>query len=240
MSNKILITVPLCIFCAVICLAQQADKNNYLNEIKAELIKTWPENRTVNIVFHGHSVPAGYAATPYVNTFAAYPFFTFKNIKTIYPHAVVNVITTSIGGERSDQGAKRFKKDVLCHNPDVLFIDYALNDRGIGLERSSKAWRKMIKLALKKRIKVILLTPTPDLKRDILDQEISLAKHSEQIRELADKYHVGLVDSYEKFRQIKIQGGNLDEYMSQYNHPDEKGHKVVSELIAPWFYTSKE
>jgi lysophospholipase L1-like esterase len=233
--NKYLITWLLCLFCGISVFAQKAEPGSYLNEIKAELEKTWPDNRTVNLVFHGHSVPSGYAATPRVNTLGAYPFFTFKNVKEKYPNAVVNVITTSIGGEQSEQGAKRFKKDVLCHRPDVLFIDYALNDRGIGLARAREAWEDMIESALQEKIKVILFTPTPDLNEDILDKNAPLAQHARQIRELAEKYHVGLTDSYEAFRQLALQGKNLKEYMSQSNHPNEKGHRVVAGLIAPWF-----
>ena len=45
-----------------------ANPSNYLNDIKTELTKEWPKNRTINLVFHGHSVPAGYFKTPIVNT----------------------------------------------------------------------------------------------------------------------------------------------------------------------------
>lgn len=37
-----------------------ADKQGYLFEISELLKKEWPNNRAVNIVCHGHSVPAGY------------------------------------------------------------------------------------------------------------------------------------------------------------------------------------
>lgn len=104
--------------------------------------KKWPDNRTVNLVFHGHSVPSGYANTPNVKTLQAYPHQVLEAVKEIYPYAVVNSITTSIGGENAEQGAKRFKQEVLPHRPDILFIDYALNDRSIGLERALKAWEK--------------------------------------------------------------------------------------------------
>ena len=39
-------------------------KHEYLEELCTRLAQRWPDNRTVNIVCHGHSVPAGYAATP--------------------------------------------------------------------------------------------------------------------------------------------------------------------------------
>lgn len=49
-----------------------ANPDSYLHEVVAELSRQWPQNRTVNIVCHGHSVPAGYFRTPVVDTFNAY------------------------------------------------------------------------------------------------------------------------------------------------------------------------
>ena len=156
------------------------EKDEYLAEIKTELVKEWPTNRTINLVFHGHSVPSGYFKTPDVKPLQSYPFLLLKNLKKIYPYAVVNIILTCIGGENSEQGAKRFKKQVLNHQPDVLFIDYALNDTGIGAAASRKAWEYMVKAALKKNIKVILLTATPDQRVDLLSKETDLQKISNQ------------------------------------------------------------
>ena len=116
--------------------SRKANPSTYLSDLKKEMQIEWPKNRTINIVFHGHSVPAGYFKTPVVNTLTAYPALVLKKIKTQYPYAVVNVINTSIGGENSISGAKRFDNEVLNHQPDVLFIDYALNDIGAGLEES--------------------------------------------------------------------------------------------------------
>lgn len=91
----------------------RANPNDYLNDIKEALTKEWPANRTINIVFHGHSVPAGYFKTPTVNTLAAYPYQVLKGLKSIYPYAVINIINTSIGGENSVKGAERFESIVM-------------------------------------------------------------------------------------------------------------------------------
>ena len=155
-------------------------------------------------------------------------------INDFYPYSVVNTITTSIGGEQAEQGAKRFKDEVLNHKPDVLFIDYGLNDRSIGLERAKVAWEQMIQDALAYGTKVILLTPTPDLKEDITSDETPLAQHSEQIRALAKKYNIGLVDSYALFKALaEIQP--LRGYMSQNNHINQKGHQFVADAIFEYF-----
>ena len=208
---------------------------NYLSVLKTELQMEWPKNRTINLVFHGHSVPSGYFKTPEVNTLGAYPQLVLQKIKGIYPYAVVNVIITSIGGENSETGAKRFDTDVLIHNPDVVFIDYALNDRSIGLERAYKAWNEMIKKTTAKSIKVILLTPSPDAKVDNANLENELAKHAEQIRKLAKENNIGVVDSYKAFDFLYSDKEALEKYMAQFNHPNELGHELIANEIVKWF-----
>ena len=121
-----------------------ADKKTYLADVSELLQQKWPKNRRVNVVCHGHSVPAGYFKTPVVDTFNASPHLLHEGLKERFPYAVVNVIVTAIGGETSDRGAARFENDVLSHAPDIITIDYALNDRGIGLEKAQAAWTSMI------------------------------------------------------------------------------------------------
>lgn len=214
----------------------QAPHLSEFMQIRQELQKKWPNNRTINLVFHGHSVPSGYTNTPNVKKLQAYPHLVLEAIEEMYPYAVVNSIVTSIGGENAEQGVKRFEQEVLTHRPDILFIDYALNDRTIGLERAQKAWEEMIREAQKRHIKVILLTPTPDLTEDILNENSLLAQHSRQIRRLAHDYNTGLVDCYASFKEKRKNGEDLKVYMSQYNHPNEKGHRVVAKLILNYFF----
>jgi acyl-CoA thioesterase-1 len=213
----------------------KANPSTYLNDLKKEMQIEWPNNKTINLVFHGHSVPSGYFLTPEVNTLAAYPALVLKEIKARYPYAVVNVIVTAIGGENSVQGAERFESDVLTHKPDVLFIDYALNDRGNGLEKSYTAWSQMIKKAKEQHIRVILLTPSPDQSVDYADANNELQQHTDQIIRLAKEHQVGLVDSYKAFESLYPRKKKLKKYMSQVNHPNEKGHELIANEILTWF-----
>lgn len=119
---------------------ETGEKDEYLAEIKTELIKEWPKNRTINSVFHGHSVPSGYFKTSEVKPLQSNPFLLLKDLKKIYPNAVINIILTCIGGENSNQGAKIFKKHALSHEPDVLFIDYALKIRILVLKLHETQW----------------------------------------------------------------------------------------------------
>jgi lysophospholipase L1-like esterase len=209
---------------------------DYLNSVREELVKKWPANRTVNVVCHGHSVPAGYFATPVVNTFSSYPHLLHQIIKDRFPFAVVNVIVTAIGGETSRQGAERFHEDVLTHKPDILTLDYGLNDRSIGLEAAEKAWGEMISAAKERGIHVILCTPTWDRSYLTGDEQWRLlVSHAEQIRRLADRYDVGLADNFEVFRRAVSDPADLARVLSHVNHPSEVGHRLAANEIAKYF-----
>ena len=233
MKNLLFIPILLCTFWTQ---AQTiADPANYLSGLKSEMQKEWPKNRTINLVFHGHSVPAGYFKTLQVNTLGAYPNLFLKKLKAIYPLAVVNIIVTAIGGENSVQGAERFAQDVLIHKPDLILIDYALNDRGYGLEKAYLAWNQMIKQAKDHGIKVILLTPSPDQSVNYADPENELKKHADQIRKIARENQVGLVDSYQAFEFLYPEKEQLSKYMAQVNHPNELGHELIANELMKWF-----
>lgn len=236
-ASLLLAAAWLCAGCHSVQTARPAPvaPHAYLRELSTELSKQWPTNRTVTIVCHGHSVPAGYARTPVVDTFDAYPYLLHRQLKERFPYAVINVIVTAIGGENAESGARRFQRDVLALHPDMVTIDYALNDRGLGLARAEVAWRAMITMALKAQVKVILLTPTPDLNARMDDPSDPLNQNADQIRRLAAEYRVGLVDSLAQCRAYVQGGGRWADLMAQSNHPNRKGHELVARELADWF-----
>jgi acyl-CoA thioesterase-1 len=214
-----------------------ANRRSYLADIGEVLRTHWPQNRTVNIVCHGHSVPAGYFATPMIDTFNAYPHLMHVGLKHRYPFAVINVIVTSIGGEGSASGAERFEETVLCHRPDIITIDYGLNDRGMGLEKAHEAWSDMITKGLATDAKLLLLTPTADTTQapdyDGDDKDL-LGQHAAQIRQLAADHEVGLADSLAAF-QSHAKTGDLADILAWSNHPNRAGHELVATELLRWF-----
>ena len=212
-----------------------ATETNSLLPIVTQMEAQWPTNRTVHLVCHGHSVPAGYFKTPVVDTFNAYPHLLHRGLKARFPHAVLNVIVTAIGGENSESGAKRFQRDVLALRPEVVTIDYALNDRRLGLARAAKAWTSMIASAKAQGCVVILLTPTPDQNAKLDDPNDPLNQHAEQVRRLAREHGVLLVDSLAAFQTKLRAGTSLRELMSQSNHPNRAGHELVAAELLKLF-----
>ncbi len=195
----------------------------------------WPRNRTVHLVCHGHSVPAGYFVTPAVHADEAYPAGWQAGLRARFPHAVLNVIVTAIGGEASDRGAARFERDVLALRPSVVTIDYSLNDRRLGLEKAKANWTAMIVAAKAAGIQVILLTPTPDQSAKLDDPKDPLNQHAEQVRALAKEHGVLLVDSLALFKAKVAAGTPLKDLMSQVNHPNAAGHALVTAALLDLF-----
>jgi len=214
-----------------------ADKGTYLADIVAVLRAHWPENRRINIVCHGHSVPTGYFATPVVDTFNAYPHLLHRGLKQRFPFAVINVIVTGVGGEDSESGAARFEDEVLCHRPDIVTIDYGLNDRRIGLEAAYGAWNRMIESCREYGAKMILLTPTADktqLPGRPAEDAAPLREHAEQIRRLAEAHDIGLADSLALFAAYAREN-DLTDLLSWINHPNRNGHEIVARALMRWF-----
>lgn len=198
----------------------------------AELMKTaWPKNRTIHVVFHGHSVPAGYHKTPEVKPFESYPHLVHLKLKEQYPKAVINVITTAIGGETSIPGAARFERDVISLKPDLIFIDYALNDRRQPADKVENAWLEMITAAKKANVPVILLTPTGDSSAKLDNPEDPLKQRAELIRKIAREQNVLLADVFAAWTAELEKGTPQTELLSQANHPNLRGHTLAAETI---------
>ena len=55
---------------------------------------------------------------------------TLAHFKQAYPQAKLSEINAAIGGTGSDLGVCRLKQDMLDQKPDLLFVEFAVNDGG--------------------------------------------------------------------------------------------------------------
>jgi acyl-CoA thioesterase I len=207
------------------------DQTADVQQLFAELTKEWPNNRTINFVFHGHSVPAGYHQTPGVKPFESYPFMVYQGLNTRFPTAVINAITTAIGGENSVQGAARFRRDVLSLRPDLVFIDYAINDTALPLDKVESAWRDMITVARRNHVPLVLLTPTGTVPHDLGDPTDPLSIRAELIRRLGREYDLPVADVSARWQEAVDAGTPKESLLSHYYHPNEAGHRIAAAAI---------
>ena len=203
-----------------------------LARVVADLKVQWPNNSAVNIVAFGHSVPAGYGLTPKVQKRDAYPRQLEDALADRFPYAVLNVITSGVGGETSAQGLGRLQRDVIDHHPRVVLIDYALNDRGLPLAQSRQNLTTIIRATRAAGGCPVLLTPTWDTTASPASPGDKLAAQAAMIRALGAAERVPVADSLQAFMAFK---GDKNTLMAQSNHPNRAGHALVLKRLLPLF-----
>jgi lysophospholipase L1-like esterase len=70
---------------------------------------------------------------------------TLAYFQKTYPNAKVSQINAAIGGTGSDLGVFRLQRDVLDHAPDLLFVEFAVNDGGTAPEKIFKCMEGIVR-----------------------------------------------------------------------------------------------
>ncbi len=70
---------------------------------------------------------------------------TLKWFQETFPKATVSEINGAIGGTGSDLGVFRLGHDVLQHKPDLVFVEFAVNDGGAPPERIWQAMEGIVR-----------------------------------------------------------------------------------------------
>ena len=76
----------------------------------------------VNVVFLGGSITVG-GVSP-----KGYVTFVRDWLTAQYPRATITVVNAGISGTGSDFGDRRYDRDVLSKNPDLVLIEFCVND----------------------------------------------------------------------------------------------------------------
>lgn len=70
---------------------------------------------------------------------------TLAHFQKTYPQAKINHIHAAIGGTGSDLGVFRLQQDVLNQKPDLMFVEFAVNDGGASPEQIFKCMEGIVR-----------------------------------------------------------------------------------------------
>jgi lysophospholipase L1-like esterase len=174
----------------------------------------------------------------------------------------VEIVNAGIGGNTTQMAVGRFEKDVLAKNPDLVVIQFGINDSCVDVWKTPPATEsrvskdkyiqnleKLIETLKSRKCSVILMTPnqmcwTPKLKGmygkppyspdDPGGFNITLREYAQAVRELAEELKVPLVDVYTAYSTYgKVEKQSVNDLLLDGMHPNDKGHRIVADLLIP-------
>ena len=99
--------------------------------------KKLTQDKQLNVVYFGGSITNGYGSSD--KDTKSWRALSGIWLKKHFPQAQINTVNSAIGESGTYLGAYRLERDVLSQHPDLLFIEYAVNDLTHGASRETAA-----------------------------------------------------------------------------------------------------
>ncbi len=186
----------------------------------------------VTLVYLGGSITQGAGADPEKeNCYAALSAQLFAD-KFADDESKVNYINAGIAGTPSLLGLTRCNKDVISHNPDVVFVEFAVND---GSDPTSReVYESLVRKLLNSES-----SPAVVLIFTVLSSGYSAQDNMQQT---GAHYDLGMISVREAITP-EIEAGRMTfigEYAVDEAHPSNFGHSLIAELIGYYFDKAEE
>lgn len=184
------------------------------------LMKRAANGESLVIGFLGGSITQGsLSSTPKT----CYAYLVYEWWKKSFPNAAFSFVNGGIGGTTSHYGGARAWKDVLCYRPDIVTVDFSVNDDANEFfEETYEGTLRRLLAAPSDPAVVVLNNVFYDTGKNAQDYH----------NRIADHYgipHVSIKDTvYSDVESGKIVRADIT---PDNLHPNDKGHRLVADEI---------
>lgn len=184
------------------------------------LMKRAANGESLVIGFLGGSITQGsLSSTPET----CYAYLVYEWWKKSFPNAAFSFVNGGIGGTTSHYGGARAWKDVLCYRPDIVTVDFSVNDDANEFfEETYEGTLRRLLAAPSAPAVVVLNNVFYDTGKNAQDYH----------NRIADHYgipHVSIKDTiYPDVESGKIVRADIT---PDNLHPNDKGHRLVADEI---------
>ena len=184
------------------------------------LMKRAANGESLVIGFLGGSITQGsLSSTPKT----CYAYLVYEWWKKSFPNAAFSFVNGGIGGTTSHYGGARAWKDVLCYRPDIVTVDFSVNDDANEFfEETYEGMLRRLLAAPSAPAVVVLNNAFYDTGKNAQDYH----------NRIADHYgipHVSIKDTvYPDVESGKIVRADIT---PDNLHPNDKGHSLVADEI---------
>ena len=184
------------------------------------LMKRAAKGESLVIGFLGGSITQGsLSSTPKT----CYAYLVYEWWKKSFPNAAFSFVNGGIGGTTSHYGGARAWKDVLCYRPDIVTVDFSVNDDAN--EFFEETYEGMLRR--------LLAAPSAPAVVVLNNVFYGIGKNAQNYHNrIADHYgipHVSIKDTvYPDVESGKIVRADIT---PDNLHPNDKGHRLVADEI---------
>lgn len=184
------------------------------------LMKRAANGESLVIGFLGGSITQGsLSSTPKT----CYAYLVYEWWKKSFPNAAFSFVNGGIGGTTSHYGGARAWKDVLCYRPDIVTVDFSVNDDANEFfEETYEGTLRRLLAAPSAPAVVVLNNVFYDTGKNAQDYHNRIADHY-------GISHVSIKDTvYPDVESGKIVRADIT---PDNLHPNDKGHRLVADEI---------
>jgi len=174
----------------------------------------------------GDSITDGYGVS------RGFVSFLTEQISKTHPDLELVTINTGMSGDTSRGGLYRLGRDVIDHRPDLVTINFGVNDAfsGISPEQFSDNLRDMVSRIQEAGCDRILLLSCEVIPEAWAEQQV--LPYWEAMKALAEEMGCVYADVHGRWVE-ELKGGRpeSDLIISGDLHPNEEGHRLIAEAV---------
>ena len=191
------------------------------NQVRlAEVMKKADAGEEITVAYIGGSITQGSSA----GDDGCYARLTTNWFVNTFPNATVNYVRAGIGATGSYIGVHRVDRDVLSHNPDIVFVEFSVNDTTENTQRNVNSYDSLLRKIWNADSSpaIVCIGMTQQNGTSFQDQHYSVAL----------QYDLPFI-SYRNAILHVINEGYIEwtDISDDNIHPNTTGHKVLTEII---------
>lgn len=214
--------------------SQLSEEEIYNLMVERSLMTTGDMTRmanTLNRAKNGENLTVAYIGGSITEGYNAGTDENFAKIATEwldgqFPDSQITAVNAGISGTPSVLGNVRLERDVLACDPDIVFVEFAVNDGNAQVYKDSYESLVRTLLSQEKEIAVVLLFT-------VIKSGHTCQPHMSQVGELYGLPMISLPDSL----GVELAEGRMtwEDYSMDESHPNAFGHTMIKDFIAHYY-----
>lgn len=162
-----------------------------------------------------------------------YRVMTTKWLRERYPRSTITEVNAGVGGTGSDLGAFRLRQDVIAHQPDLIFVEFAVND-GAEKHDVTAAIEGIVRHSMRDLPDCDIAFVYTLAKRNLKDHHANRLPPASRLHEpIAAHYGLPSINvALDAARRLHARELTWDDFSRDSCHPSPRGHELYTNTIA--------